>query len=262
MFLPQHGVALIFYIFAAILVGGLVLAGLSTLPVKFRKPLITLVTFLGGLYYVLEFFLPVQGKDGNALTPYRTLFAHTSQVLLGMAGGVGVFSLFAVHTRSIVRRRTDWGFSVTLLAALFAIAGFGLLHTYRPGLKADGLYSLCFDGGLKNLQAAMFSIISFYIVSAAYRAFRIRSVEATILLISASCVMLGQVTLGQAITAGLPSTGLAASFRVETISDWILTRVNSPALLAVELGLGVGLLSTAIRLWLSLERGSYFDKEV
>jgi len=108
----------------------------------------------------------------------------------------------------------------------------------------------------------MFSIIGFYIVSAAYRAFRIRSLEATILLASAFVVMLGQVTLGQALTAGLPTEGFASNFRIENVANWILTRVNAPALLAVELGLGVGALATSLRLWLSLERGSYFDKEL
>lgn len=262
MFQPQHGATLALYIAGTLIVAGLFLFGLSTIPVKFRKPLIAAVTFLAGLYYVTEFFWPVSGKEGNFLTPYLTVVAQINQVLLAMAAGVGIVSLLSVHMRAIVRRRSGWGFSLTLLAAMFSIAFFGFLHTYRPGIKADGLYSLCFDGGLKNLQAAMFSIVSFYIVSAAYRAFRVRSVEATILLASAFLVMVGQVTLGQAITAWLPTTGLGASFRLETIADWIMTRVSSPALLAVELGLGVGLLSTAIRLWLSLERGSYFDQEV
>ena len=108
----------------------------------------------------------------------------------------------------------------------------------------------------------MFSIIAFYIVSAAYRAFRVRSVEATLLLASAFIVMLGQVALGQALTNALPGAGLASNLRVENLSNWILTRVSSPALLAVEFGLGIGALATALRLWLSLERGSYFEKEL
>jgi len=253
---------LLVLILVTMIVTGILLFLLSFLPVKFRKPLIAAITFLAGLYYVLEFFLPVDAAKSNALTPYRTGFAQINQVLLALATGVGIFSLFSAHGRAIVRRRSGWGFSVTLLVAFFAIMISGFIHNYFPGPVADGIYRLCFNGALKNLQAAMFSIVSFYIVSAAYRAFRVRSVEATILLASAFIVMIGQVSLGQAITAGLPTTGLAASFRLETIADWILTRINSPALLAVELGLGVGLLSTAIRLWLSLERGSYFDREV
>src|SRR4051794_28622140 len=130
MFTPQHGSALFIGIAAAILVTGILLLALSALPVKFRKPLIATITFLSGLYYVLEFFIPVEGKSGNFLTPYRTIFAQMNQVLLATATGVGVFSLISVHTRAIVRRRSGWGFSVTLLGAMFAIAVFGFLHSY------------------------------------------------------------------------------------------------------------------------------------
>jgi hypothetical protein len=32
--------------------------------------------------------------------------------------------------------------------------------------------------------------------------------------------------------------------------------------MAIDFGLGVGGLATALRLWLSLERGSYFEEEL
>jgi hypothetical protein len=48
----------------------------------------------------------------------------------------------------------------------------------------------------------------------------------------------------------------------ENMSSWILTKVNSPAIFAIDLGLGVGSLATALRLWLSLEKGSYFEEEL
>jgi hypothetical protein len=115
---------------------------------------------------------------------------------------------------------------------------------------------------MKSLDATMFSIIAFYIVSAAYRAFRIRSTEATILLVSAGIIMLGQVAIGQAITNAIPNEGLTANLRVENMANWILKKVNSPAIMAIDFGLGVGGLATALRLWLSLERGSYFEEEL
>jgi hypothetical protein len=107
----------------------------------------------------------------------------------------------------------------------------------------------------------MFALIAFFIVSASYRAFRIRSVESTLLMGSAVLVMLGQVTLGTALTSGLPTTGIAANFRLENVAQYILLQINTPALRAIIFGIAVGFLATSLRLWLSLERGAYFDQE-
>jgi hypothetical protein len=124
-----------------------------------------------------------------------------------------------------------------------------------PNPIAKAWSTILFEGALQSLDATMFSIIAFYITSAAYRAFRIRSLEATLLLVTAIIVMLGQITVGQMLTAWLPK-----EFHVEVIRNWILTKVNAPATRAIAVGLGIGSLAVGLRIWLGLERGSYFDQ--
>lgn len=262
MFRPQTGPVLWLYIVGALAVSFVLFLLLQALPGRARKPLVALITFLAGLFFVVEFVWPVGPDGANALTRFRQPIADVNSILLAFLLGVGVYSIVTVHGRAVVRQRAGWGFSVALLGALAGITVFGFLDKYRPNRYNSGVYDFFFVGGLQSLDATMFSIIAFYIVSAAYRAFRIRSVEATILLVAAFLVMLGQVALGQALTNGLPTEGFGANFRLEVVGNWILTRVNSPAMLAVDFGLGIGLLATALRLWLSLERGSYFDKEL
>src|SRR5688500_5705155 len=58
---------------------------------------------------------------------------------------------------------------------------------------ANDLFTYLFTGLLRNLEATMFSILAFYIVSAAYRAFRMRSAEAALMMITAIILMAGQV---------------------------------------------------------------------
>ena len=262
MFTPKTGLALWGFIFGALVISGVVFFALSVLPSRARKPLISAVTFICGLFFALEFFWPVGADGNNFLTPWIKPASDQTTILQAFALGLGVYSLVSLHLRNLVRKRAGWGFSVVLIAAIFAMALPALLKEYHPNRYNTNLYTLVYKGAFNSLGSAMFSIVAFYIVSAAYRAFRIRSVEATILLGAAFLIMLGQVAVGQALTAGLPQTGLASSFRVENIANWILTKVNSPAILAVDFGLGVGALATSLRLWLSLERGSYFDKEL
>jgi hypothetical protein len=269
MFRAQTGPTLWAYIVGALALSGLLFLVLTVLPVRARKPLIVAVTFLAGLFYATEFFWPVtpveiNGKQvsQNFLTPYLKPVSDMATVLQGFAIGIGVYSLLSTHGKTVFRRRSGWGFSAVLLGAMVAMLVPALLKEVRPNHFNQGVFSLMYDGAFVNLNAAMFSIVAFYIVSAAYRAFRVRSREATILLASAFVIMVGQVALGQSLTNGIPNEGFAANFRAENLRSWILYKVNSPALLAVDLGLGIGTLATSLRLWLSLERGSYFDEEL
>ncbi|MDR3708238.1 MAG: hypothetical protein P4L33_08050 [Capsulimonadaceae bacterium] len=271
---PLYYVALL----ATVAAGIGILALLQALPTRLRRPLIALVTFLGGLYYAAEFFIPTgwgvhKGVDGNFLSPYFDKVANISSVLGSFSIGLGVFSLIGMHLRIASRRRESWGFSLMLLISFVAMTIFTLLNEYagksvvipsvagHSSITNHDIYVVLFNGGLASLDSAMFALIGFFIISASYRAFRIRSVEATLLMASAIIVMLGQVTLGSWLTGGLPSHGPLAFFRFENMSEYILVHLNAPAQRAVTFGLALGVLATSLRLWLSLERGLYFDQE-
>ena len=90
---------------------------------------------------------------------------------------------------------------------------------------------------------SIFSSLTFWIGSAAYRAFRARSVEATILLVSAALLMLGSTTIGPAISPALPK-----------ISNWILRVPNTAGMRAVGMAGAIGGIVLALRVMLGLER--------
>jgi len=257
----------------AIVFGFLILTALALIPNKYRKGTIALATFLAGLYYVAEFFIPIpKGQDSNSLTPFLSPVGDVSNVIGAFSVGLGIISLIGMHLRTLTRGRDGWGFSLTLVAAFTGTFVFHLLNQYAPTTvlvrhhahfnatitNAD-FYNFLFTSGLLNLDSAMFALIGFFIVSASYRAFRIRSVEASLLMISALIVMLGQVSLGVWLTHWLPLSGEAANFRFEVMAQNILMYLNSPAQRAIAFGIALGFLATSLRLWLSLERGLYFD---
>jgi len=255
---------------------------LQTLPPRGRRAIIVTVTFLAGLFFAAEFFLPVDWtaifpKDDpkrNFLTPAIQPAQNVLQIIGALALGLGTFGLVRLHLRNAVQRRAQWGYSIVLLVSFVVMATLSILNTLAekeivergPVLKRA--FSILFDYTLVQLDAAMFSLIAFYIFSAAYRAFRIRSIEASILMFTAMLVMIGVVPLGAFISytlLGLPEgaspeganflTQLEHSIGLPKIADWVLTQLNAPAQRAIEFGVGIGGLAMAIRLWLSLERG-------
>jgi hypothetical protein len=81
-------------------------------------------------------------------------------------------------------------------------------------------------------------------------------------LIAAFIVMLGQTPIGFFFTSWIPRHGLISNLRLENLSYWILTRPNMAAQRGIDFGIGVGALAMGLRIWFSLERGSFFDSEM
>src|SRR5262249_52988207 len=117
-------------------------------------------------------------------------------------------------------------------------------------------------GQFQVMESAMFSIIAFFILSAAYRAFRIRSIEATILLAAALIMMLslmgGLVHAWDGTVSNLAHwqpDSFWNNFKLTDGSNWIKSTLQTPAIRAIEFGVGIGALAMGLRLWLSLEKG-------
>jgi hypothetical protein len=104
------------------------------------------------------------------------------------------------------------------------------------------LYDFLYNGVFNQLGSAMFALLGVYIAAAAYRAFRIRSVESALMMTAALIVMLGQISFGRLLYEDMPA-----------IRQWLLEVPNSAAFRAIRLGAGVAGLLLAIRMWLSIE---------
>ncbi|MCX7804978.1 MAG: hypothetical protein N3A38_07275, partial [Planctomycetota bacterium] len=113
-----------------------------------------------------------------------------------------------------------------------------------------GLRRILFDGLFVSLGAAMFSLLAFYIASAAYRAFRVKSAEAALMMLAAMIVMLGQIPFGSYIWGEFPSVRL-----------WVMQVFSTPAFRGIALGAAVASLAMAMRMWLSLETGAFYREE-
>jgi hypothetical protein len=138
-----------------------------------------------------------------------------------------------------------------LLAAISKSAG-GYATAYsiiRRRSAERGLvartYTILYTGLFENLGAAMFALLGVYIAAAAFRAFRIKSLESTLMMMAALVVMLGQISLGKFLYDDLPA-----------LRQWLLEIPNSAVFRAIRFGAAVAGLMLAIRMWFSIESTS------
>ena len=111
--------------------------------------------------------------------------------------------------------------------------------------KGDGTpFTWIYNNVQYPIQGTMFALLAFFIASAAYRAFRIRSVLASVLLVAAVIVMLGRVPLGSWITGGLSNV----------VADWLLNVPNLAAKRAILVGVGFGGAALALKVLVGIER--------
>lgn len=160
--------------------------------------------------------------------------------LLAQAGAfmLGSIGLTRLHLQNIIRRREGYGYSIVLLVVLWGFFILGLFQT-----ASGPIYQWIFNATLVHLESTTFAVIAFYIASAAYRAFRLRNMDSSILLLSGALVMLGSVPIGEVIWGALPS-----------IKTWIMNVPNSAVQRGLQICISIGAFAVALRVLLGLEK--------
>lgn len=199
-----------------------------------RRQIPLAICFFLGITMAIQYFIPhrVSLVYGETIRTWY-LIVFTFALVLGTG------SLVRVHWSRIRRRASGWGYSIIAMGGLIFTLGVG----FFGGIGQEGLFMKLYNYVQVPLEGTMFSLLAFYIASAAYRAFRARTLEATLLLLAAGIVMLGRVPLGQSIWAGFPE-----------LTEWILEVPNLAAKRGIMIGVGLGMISTAVKIILGIER--------
>jgi hypothetical protein len=179
--------------------------------------------------------------------------------IVNLAGGTGVDPWVATWLTNKVVETSKVTLLVGTLPALVSgyLVSYGELYQVQEYMPFMWMYDFMFV----PMQATMFSILAFYIASAAYRAFRARTREATVLLVTAIVVMLGRVPLGSTLlrhsVGGEWVTykwiGGANDF-LAGFTDWILTNPSMAAQRGIMIGIGLGVIATSLRIIFGIER--------
>ena len=209
------------------------------------------LTAVVGILTILSFFMPhpfIADKAQN-LQDWAIVIVASGYVL-------GAANVLTVNGASLAKRQADWPYKLVLLVAMVAmmVVGFflsGGTHFLDPGTK----FSWAYNNLYVPMQATMFALLAFYIASAAFRAFRIRTLDAGLLAIAALVVMIGRVPIGQFLTRDLPHV-----LQLPTWADWLMSWPQNAAKRGIAIGAGLGVMATGLRIILGIER-NYMREE-
>ena len=193
-----------------------------------------IVCFVFGLFMLVQFFVPHR----VSVSAYEVVL-DWMQIVFVFTLLVGVISYAKLNTKKIARTQTAWGCNLVGLIGLTVMVILGLWKGTGEGTP----FLWMFNNLQVPMQSTMFSLLAFFVASAAYRGFRARSWEAGLLLAVAIVVMLGRVPLGTLISHWIPDA-----------ANWILRTPSMAAKRGIYIGIGLGTISTSLRIILGIER--------
>jgi len=215
---------------------------------KRQIPLV--VCCIAGIIFLLQYFTP---------HPWPTYIAERMlkwTIVIGFfALGLGIISLWITHLPKVMKQAPGWGYNAVSLAGFLGMVVTGLVWGKDPGTPFIWMY----NNLMNPITATMFGLLAFFIASAAYRAFRVRSLLATILLVSAVIVMLGRVPIGDFVFDKIVGP-LGAHGVLGAAANWLFNYPNVAAKRALNVGIGFGQAAIAIKILLGIER-SYLGGE-
>ncbi|MFH2037405.1 MAG: hypothetical protein ABIJ45_13470 [Candidatus Zixiibacteriota bacterium] len=230
----------------------------TTLPV--------IIAFLSGIVMVISFFFG--GPVGNV----KEVVLQWVTIVGGFALVLGIYSIIRVNSKVVVRRGKDWIYKLATVISVFAMAIPAMLPATRESFGGKLFYSIFPDSWMplmgngpnsiydwlfnyvdSPMMETMFATLAFYIASAAYRAFRARNIESTLLLITASIVMLWRIPMGEAFLR------LFSDNLPEYINTYIMNGFNLSVQRGIIIGAALGAASMSLRVVLGIER-TYMGK--
>lgn len=179
------------------------------------------------------------------------------QIVGSFAIFIAMINLVIFHGRKIIQWRSSPQNSIIFLVFLAMMAPLAFFGTPEA---AEGTWTrLGFDFLFNSVQlpmgAAVFSMITFYMISAAYRSFKIKSAEAALLMLSAIIVMVGQMPVGEWLTMPVPDT--IPVLQMPWLAQKLLSVFNAAAYRGVLIGMLIGGLSITLRIWLGIDNSVY-----
>jgi hypothetical protein len=153
------------------------------------------------------------------------------------------------------RQEFDWGQAMSQL----------FLAAHQTKYPSSGDYSeqgtpfwWIYQYVLQPLMTTTFALLAFYVASAAFRAFRAKNLEASLLLGTAFIVLLRSTPFGPQISALVPDS--LSFLKLDMLTAFIMKVPNTAGNRAIMIGIALGIAATSLKVLLGLDR-SYLGSD-
>ncbi|RKX26540.1 MAG: hypothetical protein DRP45_03295 [Candidatus Zixiibacteriota bacterium] len=160
------------------------------------------------------------------------------QIIFAFTLLVGVVSFLKVNLKSI-ERGEDRPYRIVSLMGLLSMP----IVAFFWGIKGGTPFMWIFENIQVPMQSTVFALLAFFVVSASFRGFRARSVSASVLLVSALLTLLARSDVGGLLSEHLP-----------VVADWVRNNPSMSARRAILIGIGLGSVTTSLRVIVGIER--------
>lgn len=194
------------------------------------------ITLVCGVLVSLDYFIgiPVLANISDTLQVWAV-------VLAGFTILVGMINTISYHVRNIQNQaKGKWIYSAILIIFLGLQVVSGLVDFKNLN---NPVYKFLSTSVYSPLAAAAYSILGIWILTAAYRSIRAKTLESSIMMITAIIVFMGNAPIGAVIWPGFP-----------VLKDWLLNVLGSSGTRGILLGAGIGGILLTIRVLLGYER--------
>lgn len=204
-----------------------------------KRGLPILIATVIGVYMVVQYETTKQTWMGGQLATVYQWFNDWYTITWAMVILVAMGNLLRVHLQKVRRLSPGWAYSILTLTGLVFYSALAFIPRISIGEPGDWIFTYIYF----PLDSTMFSLLAFFMASAAYRAFRVRNVEASLMLATAILIMLGRVPIGSYISAHLPD-----------LTTWILSVPAMAAKRGIMFGVALGIIATSMKIILGIEK--------
>lgn len=250
-----------------------------------------IITAIVGIFMILQYFITNEPDTvGSHIHTVSDEIKQWGNITLAFAIVLGVLNLTRINLKAVLEQKRDWGYKVVLLLSMVFMITIGGIKWYleekvnlantavadardaNPGAADDHpavsaalaevaaaqarteetLFEFTYDSIYTPLSATIYSLLAFYVASAAFRSFRAKNLPSTLLLVSAVLVMIGAVPVGGLLMVELAS---GETWRpLVWLKDWLMTWPNGAGQRAILMGAALGMIATGLRVIFGIER--------